>query len=166
MTATQAREDVLVRPLERLEEALANKFPGHECEWLETVTTILGNIEQSLRSHGAAVESADGLLAKVDLTRPTLTRQVSELRREHRELLQQAHALQLQLQTAAQAFDTKAESVTDSTSLPKPAGGTAVPDFGLLRQDAQKLLGALHRHLDDEAKLILESVNTDIGVGD
>jgi len=166
MTGTQATEDVLVRPLERLEQALEMKFPGHESEWSENIRTTLANLEQALRLHGAGVEGPDGLFSKVDLTRPTLARQVSELRREHRELLQQAHALQGRVQTAAQAFDSSMQPLTESNSLPKPAGDTGVPDFGVIRQEASQLVAVLHRHLDDEARLILDSVNTDIGVGD
>ncbi len=166
MTGTQTREDVLMRPLERLEQALAVKCPGRESEWSNTVTTTLADIEQALRLHGATVEGSDGLFAQVDLTRPTLARQVSELRREHRDLLRQAHALQERLEIAALAFDGLLQSAAETSPLPKPAGETSVPDFGALRLEASQLLAALHHHLDEEAKLILESVNTDIGVGD
>jgi len=166
MIGTQPREDVLVPPLERLEQALEMKYPGNESEWSESITMALANIEQAIRLHGTAVEGPDGLFSKVELTRPTLARQVSELRREHREFLQQSRSLQGRLQTASQAFDSRPQPLTESNSLPKPAGETPVPDFGALRHEASQLVGALHRHLDDEAKLILDSVNTDIGVGD
>jgi hypothetical protein len=41
-----------------------------------------------------------------------------------------------------------------------------VPDFGALRQQLEEFAAALKHHRDEEAGLVIESVTTDIGVGD
>jgi len=51
-------------------------------------------------------------------------------------------------------------------ALPEPAPLAPVPDFGSIRQAIAQHLAALHQHQQDETKLVQETVNTDIGVGD
>src|SRR5262249_43552158 len=95
MTATtQKIEDILAEPTSRLEGALNRDFPGRERDWAHEVGEALASVEQALGLHTALAETADGLLTKVDLTRPTSVRQVSELRREHGELREQTRSLQ------------------------------------------------------------------------
>jgi hypothetical protein len=165
MTATQTRTDVLASPIDGLEQALSMDHTGHEREWADSVSGALTNVHQALRLHAAATEGSDGLLLQVDLTRPTLARQVGDLRREHNELFAQARLLEGQLQTAGEAFHS-ADSAVSATALPRASRVAEVPDFGVLRRSAVQLLTSLQHHVDEEAKLILESVNTDIGVGD
>ncbi len=165
MLMTQAKADVLAEPIEGLEQALQMDYPGHEGVWADEVSGALANVHQALRLHAAATEGADGLLTKVDLTRPTLARQVGELRREHRDLFDQAGALEGQLRNAGQAFQSAAGSPA-MNPLPEPAKNSAVPDFGALRDSVARLLVTLKQHAKEETKIIFESVNTDIGVGD
>jgi hypothetical protein len=106
------------------------------------------------------------MYAQVDLTRPTLARQVSELRQEHKDFVQRARLLEKEVQNAAKLFERPAEARVSTSRLPEPAGVQAIPDFGILRQRAQEFIHALQHHLDVENALILESVTTDIGVGD
>jgi hypothetical protein len=166
MGTTQTMEDVLLQPIEKLEQALAAEFPGHERDWAQGVGSALVDIEQALGLHTALAETPDGLLTKVDLTRPTSVRQVSELRREHTDLQEQTRSLQTKLQTAAQAFQAPHATFAKVDALPEPAPLSPVPDFGAIRQAIGELLAALQRHRQEETKLVQESVNTDIGVGD
>jgi hypothetical protein len=163
MIQTHAIEDVLAKPIERLEQALAADFPGHERDWSQEVGNALTEIGQAFGLHTALAETADGLLTKIDLTRPTSVRQVSELRRQHSELLQRTRSLQSELLTAAQAFQAPKASVE---ALPEPVPLAPVPDFGSIRQAIGQLSTALRQHQQEETKLLLDSVNTDIGVGD
>jgi hypothetical protein len=166
MTCTQIGEDVLVQPLEALEQALGAEFPGHEREWLDQVGTSLSNVEQAFAIHRAGAEGPGGLFAKVDLTRPTLVRQVSHLRREHSELLDKAQSLHRDLESSAQAFAPAGDVLAASSPLPEPAPGGTVANFNALRQEIGQFVTALHQHASAETNLLLESVNTDIGVGD
>jgi hypothetical protein len=166
MMMTQTKADVLAEPIDGLEQALLLAHPGHERSWADEVGGSLAHVHQALRLHAASAEGPQGLLTTVDLTRPTLARKVGELRRQHGDLFEQARCLEGQLITAAQVFQSESDSSSSIKALPEPARTSAVPDFGALRQSALRLLAALRQHVDDEAKLILESVNTDIGVGD
>ena len=56
------------------------------------------------------------------------------------------------------------ERFIQSLAEPEPAGG--IPDFGVLRQEGQGLAAALKQHGEAETDVTLESVSTDIGVGD
>ena len=159
------RQDVLVAPVERLETALAAHSPGRERDWAGVMDAILGGVEEALRRHVADTDAAGGMFTKVDLTRPTLVRKVSNLRQEHTSFLERAEALRQEVRSAAKAFDPQAPD-GGSGRLPAPAGSGAVPDFGSLRQQLKEFADALKHHRDEEAGLVIESVATDIGVGD
>jgi hypothetical protein len=165
MLLTPSRADVLAEPIDGLERALFQDYRGHEHDWAQAVSSTLGDVHQALRLHAAACEAPDGLFSKVDLTRPTLTRRVALLRKEHSDLFECARQLERQLQSAGEVFQPSAVRNL-STPLPEPQRLPAVPDFGMLRQQTEKLLADLQHHVEEEAKLLLESVNTDIGVGD
>jgi hypothetical protein len=166
MTSSQMKEDELVQPIDKLQRAQAGEFAGREREWAENVDNALVEMAQGLSLHTTLAETPDGSLAKVDLTRPTSVRQVSELRRQHNELQEQTQSLRAQLHTAARAFQAPHASVTKVEALPEPAHVGTVPDFGSIRQAIGQLLATLQQHQQEETKLLLDSVNTDIGVGD
>ena len=159
------RQDVLMPPVERLQTALASPAPGRERDWAGAVDAALGGVEEALRRHVADTDSAGGMFTHVDLTRPTLARQVSTLRQEHTSFLQQAGELRYQVKHAAQAFNPDAPA-GGAGRLPAPAGPSTVPDFGSLRQRLGEFAAALKHHRDEEMGLVVESVATDIGVGD
>jgi hypothetical protein len=159
------RQDVLLAPAEQLETALAARAPGRERDWAGQVDAILGGVVEALRRHVADTDAAGGMFTTVDLTRPTLVRQVSTLRREHTALLERAGALRQEVRNAATAFDPLAPA-GGAGRLPAPAARGAVPDFGSLRWRLGQFAAALKHHRDEEAGLLLESVTTDIGVGD
>jgi hypothetical protein len=158
--------DSLLLPLEKLEGALAAEVVGRERAWAEQVRRALATMDVALQQHAAETEAQDGLFADVDLTRPTLVRQVGGLRQEHAELLEQIGAMQQQVQQAALVFQSQAETAPLANHLPEPVSLKAVPDFGLLRQNGANLVAAIRTHRERETGLLLESVETDIGVGD
>jgi len=153
------KEDALVVSAERLRQALATDVPGHEREWAVTVGEALARVETALRQHRTSAKAPDGPLAEVDETRPTLARQADELCSEHSDLLKQFVALHEEVQRAAEAFKPAADARAQT-------GTAGVPDFSAIRQQAEQLLAGLQQNKDAETKLVLESVNTDIGVGD
>ncbi len=160
-----ARQDVLMPPLEQLAAVLAASAPGRERDWAGAVEAALGGVVEALRRHVADTDGAGGMFSTVDLTRPTLVRQVGALRLEHSEFLQQGTALRQDVKNAARAFEPPTPAMAPG-SLPGPATVDAIPDFGALRGRVEKFAAGLKHHRDDEAGLVLESVTTDIGVGD
>ncbi len=159
-----AGPDVLLAPAEELETVLAARAPGRERDWADAVDAALGRVEEALRRHVADTDTAGGLFTHVDLTRPTLVRQVSTLRQEHTSFLQRAGELRYEVKHAARAFAGAPAGGTGR--LPAPAGPGTVPDFGSLRQRLEEFAAALKHHRAEETGLVLESVTTDIGVGD
>jgi hypothetical protein len=151
--------DALALSLDQLRQALAVDVSGHEREWSKSVEDALARVETVLRQHRAVAKAPDGLLAQVDETRPTLARQADELRSDYDDFLVQVRALREEVQRTVEAF-TGAAALSAKTL----AGGVA--DFGAIREHADQLLSDLQQNKDAETKLVLESVNTDIGVGD
>jgi hypothetical protein len=152
--------------LERLARVVDENFAGHEGEWADDVGKALSDLVQALRQHTAGAESPDGMLTEIDLTRPTLVRRVSALRREHADFLDETNRLCREVQSVAQALQALVHPAATVEVLPKPAGPEKVPDFEVLRERCEKLVAALQHHKEEEVTLTLESVSTDIGAGD
>jgi hypothetical protein len=159
------RQDVLITPIEQLESALSAPAPGREHDWAREVEGILGRVEDALRRHVADTDAAGGMFANVDLTRPTLVRKVSALRQEHTAFIERTGELRREVSGVARAFNPDAPD-GGANRLPAPAAPRSVPDFGALRQQLGQFAAALKHHRDEEAGLVIESVATDIGVGD
>jgi hypothetical protein len=157
MASLLEAQDSLVRPLEQLEQTLAARVPGREREWAQGNSSALSRIAVALRQRQTL--TVEGLLVGVDVGRASLARQVSVLRRRQSDLLQRACRLQTSLQVTAQIF-------SQQRTLSAPSCIHAVPDFGALRASLESLRHMLERYRTEETKLILESINTDIGVGD
>ena len=160
-------KEVLLPAAEQLEEVLAHDVAGRERDWAEQVGAALRQLEEALVQHQADCESPGGMFAgEVDLKRPSLVRQVSELRREHIDFLAATKALRGDAVKVAQTFAAPPAAATDATLLPKPSPAAGIPDFGALRKRGEELVAALGRHRRQENDLVLESVTTDLGAGD
>jgi hemerythrin-like domain-containing protein len=145
--AQQARveHDALLDAMHHLEAALESAAPGRERAWKERVIENLCAVVDRLTEHIHSADAPDGLMAMIDETRPTLVHRVERLRREHADLLQQARALQGQIEQY---------------------GEQELPNFRDIRQRATWLLNALRHHRAAETDLIFESFFVDIGVVD
>jgi len=159
------RNDPLSAPVCELQQVLAQGFPGRERDWAERVAAGLSVVEAALRQHAGLAEAPDGLFAGVDLQRPTFVRQMNGLRLELNDLLRQVRDLRERVRQARQAFSTS-EPHGYPDRLPVPVARTAVPHFGELRAEVEDLLCRVHQHREEETRLVLESVTTDIGAGD
>jgi hypothetical protein len=152
-------DDALALSLDTLRQALAADVPGRERQWADAVGDAAARVEAAPRQHRAAAKAPDGILAEVDETRPTLARRADELRTEHDDFLEQVRALREEVRLAAEAFRPGAGAAAQ----PVVAG---VVDFGAIRRQAEQFLAGLQGHREAETKLVLESINTDIGAGD
>jgi hypothetical protein len=146
------------RVVRRLERAVAAPVTGRERSWATRLGAAATELAEALRAHLRDSEEPGGPFFEVDLTRPSFVRQVDHLRREVTDLLALASHLQEDGRSAAQAF-----TFPDG---PGPLGAAGIPDFGRLRCQAQQLLRSIERLQEQETSLVLESVTTDIGVGD
>ena len=159
------REDMLAPQIDRLSHALGAEIPGRERTWAETLDEALAGVERALRHHMMTAQDPDGVFAEVDETRPSLARQAGQLRQDHDGLLGQCLALRQDVRRAAGAF-----SFAVPTFLPTPGSATRsdqnVPDLGAIRRQGEQLRDALRQNLQAETHLVLDSINTDIGVCD
>jgi len=162
---SKEKNDPLTIPLTRLERILSEPYPGRERDWAEGVGAALGALEAGLRQHEYLAETPNGLFAGVDLHRPTFVRQMNGLRLDIASFLRELQELRSRLGQAARAFQPPDLSGS-MDRLPTPVARAAVPHFGELRRGVGGFLGRLRRHRDEETRLVLESVTTDIGAGD
>jgi hypothetical protein len=139
------RDDILaaVHELEKvLNECDASRGPDRPGR----LGRALVAVEQAVRLHAEGLDASDGNLIDVEGPRvpsPTVTREVGGLRQELDELLDEATALREKL-----------------------TGEGAGPDVGRFRQRARRLVESLERYEQEEANVILDTVNTDIGSPD
>jgi two-component SAPR family response regulator len=160
-TIMRYHPDTLEQAIEDLKQALASRTAGQESQWTENVAKAIANIQKKLRQHTATAQEEDGLFSEVDDTRPTLARQTDEIRREHSNLLGQLLALREEVHRAKETIAANAKS-----SSAQPGSVPQSPDLGAIRLGAEKLLAELQQNMKAETALLMESVNTDIGVGD
>jgi hypothetical protein len=164
------KTDRLSSCAEQLSQALTSNVPGRERDWTESVHSALSCVKQALAEHAVTSEAPDGPLATINRsappTLPTVSRQVAVLRKDHTEFLQQASALESELRGALEAFCGSASAPGIDPTLPRAPACNTVPDFGTIRESAEKLVTALRQHQEAESLLLLDTVNTDIGVGD
>ena len=146
------RADPLIVVADRLRQALAEDIHGHEREWGQAVANSLAHVETAVWQHRLHANAKDGSLATVDNSRPTLARQVDALRSECDGFLMQATALREEAQRIAEFL--------------RPKANPSAEDLAAMRQLAEQFLDAVEKNKEAETRLVLESVNTDIGVCD
>jgi hypothetical protein len=164
MVQTRKTKDAPSLSFERLTQALAADVPGRERAWAEAVIDALTAVEQVMRQQLAAAEALEGPLAQVDQTRPSLVRQSEEVCRNQSDLLGQVIALRQEAQKAVQAFSSTGDPQNSAYTL--TARPNTIPDFGVIRRQAEEFLTRVQQNREVESKLVLESINTDIGAGD
>lgn len=145
--------DELVPPVEHLKKAVAAESSGNDRAWSQQLSDALAELEEAMRRHVAEAEAPAGIYAEVDLTRPSLVREVGELRREHAVFADQLADLRLQLQRAARG-------------MPERPGTDPASGLSAIRQAVRDFVTALEQHRAHEAGVLIESVTTDLGAGD
>jgi hypothetical protein len=126
-------------PLGNVVEQLQQCAAGADAACIETV---LANAETVLRQRKAPLRPVDGKLVEVERPRipsPTLDRRASGLRKDVDDLLRETQELRTRAATA---------------------------DPAAMLQRIHELAEAIQSFIDHEAKLVLQSVNTDIGGND
>ena len=159
------KEDILASQTDRLSQALDRVIPGRERRWAESLNEVLACVERALRQHMVTAQDPDGVFAEVDETRPSLARQTCQLRQDHSGLLEQCLALRQEVRRAAGAF-SYVVPIFIPTPGSTPRSDENIPDLAAIRRHASQLRDALRQNLQAETQLVLESINTDIGVCD
>jgi hypothetical protein len=159
VTVAPAPNESLRHSMQRLERALAAKTAGREYQWSASVADALAQMQQEIQRKRAETATPDKLAEEIDMTRPSLVRRVEALHRDFADCLERATSLYTEVKDVTRSFSPREKGKEVARTRP-------IPDFGELRRRAADLLESLKRDQETEAKLILESMNTDIGVGD
>ncbi len=129
------KEDVRVRALEGLKQALATEIPGHECEWAKQVGDALNQVEEALRASWGSGKTSDGPLASVDKTRPTLARETKGLHDDH-----DRASSRKPIDCAKKCDRWASHAFQPEAGFAVRGANTAVPDFGATRQRIEQFL--------------------------
>ncbi len=130
--------DALLEAMHRLDLAWMAPQCGRRQPWRQLLEERLQEVVRLLEEHARQIEAPEGLMNQIAQQEPRLLDRIELLRREHRELVQQARQLQQQL----------------------------AEDPQQLRERIGHFLRALRNHNARENDLIYEALETDIGVGD
>lgn len=154
-------QTALSRSLDQLEQMLNAPDKGREQAWMERVGWALSDVEQALGRHQATATAPDGPLDPEEIgtkRTPTLDRRAHKLCQDMNQFLDQVRELRVQVQEWAHpSYHTEG-----APGLPS----AEEHNRRAVRPQAEQLLAALRQLKDKEDGLILESVTTDIGVGD
>jgi hypothetical protein len=149
--------DPLQDSSEKLESALAASTGVDAGEWLDDLSTVLAELWRSLVKHESGSESSRRIttIGSTDReTVPLLDRRVQQLRLEHVLLFDNTRALMQRVDDLRKLLQAGARSPAQTT------------DMAAVRKMAADLLELVRDHREAESKLMLESLTTDVGVGD
>lgn len=164
-----AIHDPLLKAVGELEALLATDSAARPNDWTERVDRSLAAVEQAVQQRLAVLKSSPGEPVQVDRPRlpsPAVERGQADLQGLLYDLLREAKTLRTQARGATPAPGTPADPANLAGALPVAPEAGAVADYGVFLQHARELVEALLHYEAEEARLILESVNMDIGAGD
>jgi len=151
------KSDVLTLSLDELQSVLDGDESESPAGWARRYRDVLRKLSQSLRQHVATAESPGGALTTLESpkqqTLATLDHSVRRLRMDHIELLNSASELYWIAQALADCRLTE-------------NGEKTVDEMVVARDAGRKLLHRVHEHEGAERKLLMDTINTDVGVGD
>jgi hypothetical protein len=156
------KNDPLLFSMDLLRQALAVDCSNKQQQWAESLGVALAGVEQALHQNLVETVAQHGSLAMVDES--TSSRQIEKLCQSESELLTQVMLLREEIRCATQSFASAAHARASVSDVPAPASAGA--DFASIRRSAEQILFALEQNREAESKLIQESFNIDVGVGD
>lgn len=148
---------------EQLVEVLAACIPSHQTGWVGVLQHTLMRAEEMLRQRLARAETPEQPRAAVGPVQATLDRQQLDLNERYLHLLEQSLALQAEIDRAP--LSAWFGDVNPGNQLPQDRAGEGV-DWEGLCQRTEQFLTDLQQTTEMELRLVHETVNMDIGVGD
>ncbi len=129
--------------LHDLENALSAPAPGRHRAWLDDVGTSIDHLLDALTAQAFTDADSASLLSDIAADQPRLAGRIEQLRDDHREIV-------AELRTIRDLIDADPDA-TDAAALRDRLADTA---------------RRFRRHRTQEADLVYEAVNVDLGVGD
>ncbi len=129
--------------LHELENALSSPAPGRQRRWLADVAAGIGHLIDVLGTQAGTDADSASLLSDIGADHPRLHRRIEQLRADHRDIV-------AELRTIRDALGDEPVEV----------------DVAALRDQLADIARRYRRHRSQEADLVYEAVNVDLGVGD
>jgi hypothetical protein len=142
--------DQLACALNDLKKAANADSAGGRQEWAAEAGQALRRVGRAWLSHLTDAEAPESLFDEVDWTRPSLVRQVEQLRQEHDSFVELIFGLRDDLRRLTQAPDVDRSQ----------------PDVGSVQLRLRQLFDRLEHHRNHETDLVQESITTDLGAAD
>jgi len=155
------KDDPLARSTEALRQALAEDYSDRVPQWIEAVDRALARVQHRLHRNLTKHRAPEEWPATTD---PNTSRQVTKLCQLESDLLSQITHLREETRRAMQCSYFTLHRQAWVSAIPTSADGPG--DCARIRDLAAEVLAAIAKTSATETKLIQESVNTDIGVGD
>jgi hypothetical protein len=164
--AMPGRKSSLREAVDGLKRALDDAGRGRT--WAGRVGRALAAVEQAVRRHRATLKDSEGRAVDVDTAlnpSPTVDRRTDEFRQELGSFLREAQALREKV-GGLHPMDGTTDPSTIAGALSVAPEAAALTDFGVFCERAEQLVQGLEHYNEEEAVLIQESVNLDLGAGD
>ena len=144
---TTSRDDRfrMLRAMHALEAALAVGFPSREQLWMTKVAAATVVLREAMQRQQDEFRSNDGILQQIAHDAPRLANQVEQLRDLHNEALTNLDRLRARTQAYKSSTSTNVDDV---------------------RRELADVLAIIRRLQANEADLIYEAYQMDIGGGD
>ena len=149
-------KDALRQAIEELRRTHAGYSDGHEREWTEAVRHALTHVVHGLQKGVAANYAPEGPLTPVDPTWPTMAREAKALSEDEGRELQHAVELHEKMREAA-------DDLAEKGGVGNPPDKNAQGKVESLYQEVKEFLAELQHIKETESRLVVESVNVDIG---
>jgi len=164
--SVRALHSALDESVERLKYSVAGDVVARERAWAVSVSEAARDVAAALGRYQTVKQSEPAPLTETDNIRPGLLRRWTELTKEYDQLVRESYCLALDAENAVRAFEPVGGILQTGTIAPSSSSAATVPVFGHIRLSAEDILRRLDQYRAEEAALLLESVTTDIGVGD
>lgn len=128
--------------IHQLENALSSPGPGRETAWRRQVGVTIDEVLDALGTQAGTDADAASLLSEIAIDEPRFLRRIEQLRADHHKITSDLRA-------------TRHDLADDTT--------VNIDD---LRNRLAEIARRLRRHRSQEADLVFEAVNVDLGVGD
>jgi hypothetical protein len=129
----------------------------------------LAGLEEAVCLHADSLREPEELLDHLDGPRipsPGLDRRTQNLRDELAAILENIRSLRAQVHAEGQPPAVDVDPATLAGALPVAPEVGGVVEHGILLQRARQFIQTLEAFENEEADVILDTVNTDIGAGD
>ncbi len=128
--------------LHQLENALSSPAPGRERSWRRDVAATIDDVLDALGTQAGTDADAASLLSEIAADEPRFLSRIEQLRADHQRIVNDLHDIRNQLEN------------------------TNTCDIEELRNRLSDTARRYRRHRSQEADLVYEAINVDLGAGD